>query len=70
MVHLMHGRLQDSLSAHALGWVVMLAFVAQIPFGVQLYVRGEGAWRPSSATVRLFLMALFAALIAVWLVGL
>ena len=65
IILLLHGRTEQSLAHHSLGWLVLLVILLQIPYGIQLYLRGAAAWRPSSLLVVGFWTALFAALVIV-----
>ncbi|MEM6691970.1 MAG: DUF2752 domain-containing protein [Planctomycetota bacterium] len=51
IVHLLHGRLEQSLAQHPLGGLFLSLIILQIPYGLQIRFRGARAWRPSNPTI-------------------
>lgn len=65
VILLAQGRLQQSFAQHSLGWLALLLVLLQIPYGIQLRLRGRDAWQPSKSLVLIFWTILLAALIIV-----
>lgn len=56
---LLQCRWEESIATHPLGWLVFILITVQIPYGIQLRMRGN-PWRPSMRSRAVFWIGLFA----------
>ncbi|MEM6473834.1 MAG: DUF2752 domain-containing protein [Planctomycetota bacterium] len=54
VISLVHGQWEQSIMHHRLGWLALLGIALQIPYGIQLRLRGENAWQPREGSVVTF----------------
>lgn len=69
VVYLMHGRWQESLAAHRLGWLVLMLLVVQIPFRVWCLAADKSGPAPWDRAEPVLWLAFSGLLFANWLVG-